>query len=765
MKWIITSFLTFLTFQLSFATNIEYPTRNIEESENGFIVTYSFPEINPSPSAYFDGTYVWNIPGFGMNDEQGEPAIPLRQDVFAIPNGKTPRIQILESEYTTTSGMPMSPSYPIVPADDSEYTLTGINSYHGYFPSTIIKKEQQEQYNGIELITIKTMPIQYNYELQETRIFSKIKYKVSFENSLRFEETQDQRDANRQKIDHTILRNIVCNPQIFNSHIRQISTNETISTPIFNGYLIITVPQYIDRLHDFIEWKKTKGHNVFVESMPRGSWTPSDVIQLVTYYFNNYNIKHLLIVGNNQDIPGITMSVYNNYYRCTSDYYYGLPFANAGISKVYDGRIPIDNGNELTTILNKIISYESTPPTESVFYNTGAHSAYFQDIDDSLGEEDRAFVLTSEEVRNHIQNNYNKTIYRNYYASSYTNPMYWNSYPYGYGQTIPSELQRPQFEWNGNDTIMSNLINSGCLYVLHRDHGDEYSWSHPAFNTTNIAQLANGNKQPVIFSICCRTGNYTYGDNCFAESFLKKENGGCVGIFAATNTSFSGYNEPLTFGMFDALWPGLSLGYGLRNYNNYTHIDTPLYELGEVLDAGLFRLKETWGAVNGNSAFSNYTSCLFHCFGDPSMRMYTQVPNNFHQPSMCFSNDSIYVYTDEICDINIYNKTRNTVHAFKGNQAVVPVSTNDHISVCLDKPNYVPYLWDTENDVFIQNETISDQRAFIGSNIYIGTNVTDQKPEGPVVFDNSDVHISGTMLKIDKGTTIKNASFFKYIAK
>ena len=86
----------------------------------------------------------------------------------------------------------------------------------------------------------------------------------------------------------------------------------------------------------------------------------------------------------------------------------------------------------------------------------------------------------------------------------------------------------------------------------------------------------------------CQTGKFDYSSNCFAETFLKKGNGGCVGIIAASEISFSGYNDILTETMFDAIWPDSILRIKMKTgTDNRTVNCEPVYELGRILDSGL----------------------------------------------------------------------------------------------------------------------------------------------------------------------------------
>ena len=87
---------------------------------------------------------------------------------------------------------------------------------------------------------------------------------------------------------------------------------------------------------------------------------------------------------------------------------------------------------------------------------------------------------------------------------------------------------------------------------------------------------------------------------------------------------------------------------------------------------------------------------------------------------------------------------------------------NDDISVCIDKHNYVPYVW--EKDIYIQNELIiSSDREYNAQNVKVGNHVTDQKPQGNVNITNSKITISAQNVLLDKGTIVNLGSILKII--
>ena len=98
------------------------------------------------------------------------------------------------------------------------------------------------------------------------------------------------------------------------------------------------------------------------------------------------------------------------------------------------------------------------------------------------------------------------------------------------------------------------------------DRNDDFShtsWGDPEFLEYHISELTNGNLLPVVMSFNCQTGwfdgetdqNPSRNYESFCELFLRKEGGGAVGVFGDSRSSYSGYNDFMAEGLFDAVWP------------------------------------------------------------------------------------------------------------------------------------------------------------------------------------------------------------------
>ena len=739
--------LLFFCIKLSTVAGVlqNTPTKTIKEVPDGIIVTYTFDNPEIVESTDYPNTKYISYDGFGLNDNDGEPCVPFRNDLFIVPNNCSVSVCVLDSAYTDTTFV-LSPSMPIQTDNISSVSKHSITPYSGFFPKATIYSNGVFHNRKDALINVSITPVKYNFQTNTVRRYSYIKYKIIYSSSIH-EYNGDKSSAVRK----------VCQ----NSPSRAKNIDSTIRKD--KHYLIVTTTEYQNCLDDFVRWKRLKGNNVHVASRPKGAWTVSAVVDTVQNYYTRDSIYYLLIVGDIDDVPAkeFENAPAHEDPIAITDFQYGLPVNE--IAQIKRGRIPVNNTTELATILNKIIRYEQTPVIDENFYNKSLHCARFED-DNNDGYEDRCFTLCAEELHQYMENNFDKDVTRVYACSPYITPTHWNRYTYSTGAAIPSYLTRENYNWYGLKNDIRDIVEDGVFYVLYRGHGWERSWSSPSFPPFPETDVSfhNGEKLPFFFNLTCWNGRYNLNSqrDCMAEQIIKLQDGGGVGVIAAAGVSYSGYNDAFAYGIFDAVWPGFSPTYGLNGYSN-TSFTNPTYEVGEIMDLGLLRMSETWGAARDRAGTRMKTKQLYHCFCDPSMMLYTENPSYFNSPSIFIKNDTLNVNVlEDDCRINIVNNITNEVQSYLGGNLSLYVGNQD-VTVCIDKHNYVPYIWC--KDLYIQNEDfVSKSKEYHAQNVKIGRDVTNQKPQGNVNVINSNILINANNMTLDKGTFINVGSSFKF---
>lgn len=393
------------------------------------------------------------------------------------------------------------------------------------------------------------------------------------------------------------------------------------------SYLILCPTTYKESIKNFSAWKKLSGFQIITEY--NESWTPTSIEAKIDSVYNSVKtLQYVLLIGDQDVMPGKKFySTYTCFGSYLSDYEYSQVAPSLERS-VYIGRIPGRNKEEIESALEKIIKYEKTPPLNSEYYSRSLHNAYFQPSSPSYIEE-RRFVRTVEDVRNYV-NGFGIEPEYNYFAPSNVSPKYWSA-SYADGTEIPSSLQRPNYTWDGNTITTVDFFNKSGLYVLYRGHGFNDYWDIPRFSVKEISTLSESGIPPMVFSVTCLSGRYDYPAGGFAQSLINKKNGGCIGVIAASETSYSGLNDALINGMFNQWFKGEGFNYNI-GHNVYLPEITQSYvgvTLGEILEGGLERMYEIYPSSLMDNSKTNYNRNIFHIFGDPSMMLHTKQPTPF----------------------------------------------------------------------------------------------------------------------------------------
>lgn len=726
------------------------PQRKVESVDDGIIVTYKFTNVILNDDKSCTDAINVTIEGFNVSDELGEPAVLFRSEVFFIPVNDTPRIEITSCSYIDIP-LKLAPAKRqnanTVRISHDELSKQSITPYSGFFPETVVKEACIQSYKGQRMMMVNVSPFQYDYQNHIIRFYKTLEYKVSFNN------------LNRSK-----RIKVAKNDQFLKKMLTENQRSFTEAEDTIQHYLILTVPKYTKAVERFSEWKKYLGYQTHIIVKNAQDWTPDSIKHIAKNMYNNNDTSfyYMLIVGDNEDIPGESKSfhfsannfndtvhyVTDHYYSCMDDSIvspFGFSYKDCA-PDIHVGRLPVSTEEEAMVVVNKIIEYESNPVDGYAFYKTFLHCAEFAD-EDNDGYEDIGYqhVAGSEYISDYV---YNHNLILDP-LKIYT--TYSNASPLLMSNSTPAPTAFFYEPWDNLNEMIAEYINDGVYYVLYISHGETWNWVMPNFETADILTLNNGKKLPIVFSFSCLTGKYN-GRTCFAERFIQKENGGCVAIFAASDISFAQRDNTMAKGVFDAIWPVPGL-FGV----GYTSAAVPMYSLGQILDWSKYRLVISWyNSFSGISAKNLYNIELYHCFGDPSMLFHTENPRNFNNVTIDRTTGKVDVSIgNDTARIAFYDKVDNRVVVHEGSNATY-YGDETHVTVCLSGHNKRPYI--DEGTIYIQNDTLENTSTYKARTIKVGTNVTNNISQGPVFFRNGKTTLIGNTIELNGETTVANGA-------
>ena len=558
--------------------------------------------------------------------DPGSPAIPTVAKTLGVPEGASMKVEATDTTSYTIDGVDVFPAQPdpvdqggpgVDPApefDEPPFTrrpfLVDGAEYRkrGNVPAQPADGAILGQSRDLTLGNLQIPAAQYNPAAKRLRVMNSVEVTVAFEGgSKKFsEQLQSPWEAPQRSLRNSLLNSAVVFGDL-----------PTILERCGEEMIVITNPSTIAAANTFASAKRAQGMRTSVFQTGAGPGQIGTTAGQIQTLIRNHltaggciRPSYVTILGDDELVP--TFPGING---IASDLEYSLRDGADELSDVAVGRIVGNDAAGVTTAINKIISYENTPPG-GPWLRRAAFAAQFQDTDGegqvNDGQENRTFTLFAERARSGILNTpggFGLSVDRIYEDSPTTTPLKFND-----GTDLPAALKKPTFAWDGDGADVTAAWNEGRYLMVHRDHGWNDGWGDPYFDTNNVNALTNGNLLPVLMSINCASGAFDTDDTSFATQALVNPNGGAVGVFGDTRNSPSWHNTQIGWGFLDGLLPRVLAGEGPATKQR----------VGNALINGKNRLAGlSPPAGDGNTRNELY---LWHYFGDPSMQMWGGEP-------------------------------------------------------------------------------------------------------------------------------------------
>lgn len=659
------------------------------------------------------------VEGFSEISEPGKPALPVLGQFLAVPQNADVDVKIINTTYKEIEQIFVPPAQEPLPEENKkdrpQFVIDkAIYQADQFYPVAIGWTEPIKIIRRRPVTILWLAPIQFNPVQKKIRIYTEFIVEVNFRGS-----SSHSIDCDYQSDNFTnIINRLVVNSNFISSNKSntKIKSIQKIDNNYKPGcdYLIITHQEFAEAADSLALWKRFGGLEtkiVFVDEIGNSA---QDLRNYIQHAYDNWRPvpAYVLLLGDAEFVP-------TNYFTnhpeedngmIGTDLYYATVDGTDYFPDLITGRIPVDSGIEALSFINKVIDYERNPISNPEFYGNAVVTAYFQDDDDADtpdynerdGYEDRRFILTSEEIRDFLTS-HGYTTERIYYAESSVTPTNYNNTFYAGGEPIPAELLRARgFQWDGDANDIKTVIERGCFIVSHRDHGSRNGWGNPQYRSGNVISLKNGQRLPVIFSINCNTGWFdnetdddvtgtNFNSECFVEYWLRNFEGGAIGVFGSSRVSYSGYNDALAKGFFDAIWPQFSL------YHPSGAEDKPIYNLGGVLNYGKLYLAANYTNISRRKVEFEE----FHYYGDPVTSIWTEFPGTLIVASVdsCFLNQTELAFQVSYKDAIITLLQNNEIIVTSSSNAsgtttlqFPPLSSKKPLQLCVKKENFKPYI-------------------------------------------------------------------------
>jgi len=223
---------------------------------------------------------------------------------------------------------------------------------------------------------------------------------------------------------------------------------------------------------------------------------------------------------------------------------------------VYLGRLACTSGSQVTSSVNKIITYET-------------NEAYTQEWFTNL-------VVCG--------------------GDSFTNdPLYGDDSGIDEGELVNQEIIDimdgfiPDKIWDSNGRLskvlppygigeIRNAIDAGCGFVDFSGHGNPQIWAtHPHnssknvwiptpfppgyYSNSHIGGLSNGDELPIVVLGGCSLSKFNSDSNCVGWAFVANPNGGGIATFGATALGYAYMAQYVTYGLVEGIAIGMFEAY------------------------------------------------------------------------------------------------------------------------------------------------------------------------------------------------------------
>ena len=604
------------------------------------------------------------LPKFHSSKNIGSPELPEIHQLIQIPHGAIPRIEINHSEEIEYSldELGLNTIYPVQAPVSKSQNLTEIPFNYNIMAYTSDSFQNDDNIsildNGflrqVRIGNLMIKPVDYNPVSRIVKVSKSIDFTIFFDNANLASTSQLQSEYYSPYFEPIYS-------QLINYDSPQTRNDDLINDNV--TYVIVANHAFRGEMDEFIQWKIEKGFHVIVAYTDEIGFTASGIRAYIQELYNNPEPgisppSFILLVGDTTQLPA---SYSSGGHVSDLDY---CDFTGDMMPEILHGRFSAQTPIHLLSQINKTIEYEKFEFPDPGFLSK---TLMISGVDASYAP-----------TYGNGQINYGNQYYFNSAHGYNTNYTY--LYP----------------ESNGNvDATIHNHVSSGVGFVNYTAHGYEQGWADPSFTTTDVGNLSNEHKYPLMIGNCCLTNAFDTGE-CFGESLLRAENKGAVGYIGGSDVTY--WNEDYWWGV----------GSGSINANpNYSATGEGAYD-GAFHDNG----EDTWAIVNsafmfvGNLAvveangMDDYYWEIYHLMGDPSVSTYFGTPDEntiSYLPIIPMGSSSINVSALPNSLVGISQNGILLGGGFIGISGdedfeIVAISSPDEISIVVTRQNTIPYL-------------------------------------------------------------------------
>ncbi len=516
--------------------------------------------------------------------KKGWAELPVLHTALQIADYRDYNIQIETVEYEDVQlDHSMVPSRGVIYRNEDPsvipFEVDPASMINKWYPHEVVKSTDPYIIRDVRGTSLYFQAFQFNAKKNVLRVHTKIKVRLVEKRGIATNPLTGQAASITPEMD-AIYKSVFINYQ---------QDRDALTYGQYGDILVITTQSYETAIEPYIQWKKEKGFLVSKEVVEAGTNVKALIQQK---YDENNNLFYVVLVGDWADIRSDLGTSGN----APMDPMMGCVAGSDEKQDVVIGRFSGMNPEQITVQVDKAIAYEKTTQANGDWYKNALGIA--SDEGAGSGDDGEADYQHMDVIWNNKLDNYT---YDNHTAA---------------------------YDPGANSNQVTTAVNDGLSIINYVGHGSDDSWVTTGFNNNDVNNLANGDKLPFILSVACVNGSFHTGD-CFAEAWLRKENGGAVVMLAST------INQPWTPPMRgqDYMNDIIRGGYNYDDYNSQSGISTDEQRslIGSVvLNGSILMTTESSGSDDWE------TVKTWTIFGDPALQIRTDVPK-----ALTLSNETV----------------------------------------------------------------------------------------------------------------------------
>ena len=705
------------------------------EEENGLM------RIQPLDQLYF------------YKNDSLTPALPFKAINVLIPANKNYLgFNYIRGERLIHSNILLETNSLLVPTNMlykyNQYSSSRTMYSKGFYPDTYVEYVNTSIIDGYQILSFVISPFRYDATNRNLFLNDSIMITINMTTNV-----NGGQSVVSHKM-HDVVEGMVVNPEdmdLLYPPSQQTNPSTTTQNPLITNeykYLIITRDSLKEAFQPLVEWKTMKGvpaKTLTIEEINEHYGCSSDSLQLkiknalYDYYNGTHsNLQYVLQGGDVDIVPqqGCYVSCVTDidtltYTDAPCDLYYGCYDGafdwNANGNTIYGekednisllpnvhvSRLPVKDFFSTQVLVNRIINYEKGSSNSSYTNRMLIGGAQLNSI--ISGKSDAQ--LMGEKMKLAVENT-------SWEGDSF---LFFDTYTDFSGGA----------NYTFNDINLSSQLSSGYSFVNIITHGYIDLWRTEAYAfTVDNALSINNINNTIITTSSCQTNAYDRAETCLSEALMRNPNSGIVAYLGSSRE-------------------GLSPDWRKKQYLEGSDLLNKLFyqnllngtqsELGPLVNSA----KNIFILLADIVDVYRWVAMLHNPLGDPEMTIQIDTLADFSNVNIqLLDNGSLSVASPTGTKVCVMSKSDAGKSFYKISSGMAEGMTfdvgDDEYSICITQWGYKPLLATIhKNRVVLQNETVNNDKTIVANEVYIGSNVTAEKPQGPVIIESGKVNIRG----------------------